>query len=96
MKRNPIQLNVAILIACKDEPLKLTHIMYSTGINCSIAKIIIDKLTEQKLLGIVIVKNYDCYSTTKEGRDILRKYEEVRSILERTPQVVTNYMIAHK
>ncbi|MDH5755023.1 MAG: hypothetical protein OEY95_07490 [Candidatus Bathyarchaeota archaeon] len=83
MRRSKLEMYIDILqVLAHHEPLKLTHIMYKTNINCSVLKeymefLIKQGLVEEKTVG----KRRVVYAITQRGRTAIEGFRELRQVL---------------
>ncbi len=83
MRRNGVELGMAILEALDDESLPITHIMYRANVNCTALKGVISELIKLGYVQAVPVGLYfgsvRCkYRSTVSGKELLRRYAEFK------------------
>lgn len=83
MKRSKLETYVDILaVLSSDDPLKITHLMYKTNVNCSILKGYIDFLIKQGLVEKRTSPNQKTvFSATQRGLTVLKYFRELEQIL---------------
>ena len=63
-------------------PLKLTHVMYSANVNCSMLREYLDFLTKQGLVDVKIIgKGRKVYAITHLGVTVLKQFREIKEVL---------------
>lgn len=76
-----MQLSIIRTLAQKG-PLKLTHIMYKSNVNCSVLKEYMDFLIEQNIVQErTIKKERIVYQLTEKGFSILKTFREIQMLL---------------
>lgn len=83
MKRSKLEIYVDILnVLSQGEPLKLTHIMYRSNVNCSVLKEYLDFLLKQGLIEERVVgKGKMVYANTARGTAVLKSFRELQKVL---------------
>jgi predicted transcriptional regulator len=83
MRRSKLEMHVDILkVLAHRGPLKLTHIMYKSNVNCSILKECLDCLVKQGLVEEHIVgKSKVVFAVTQRGITVLKYFRELRQVL---------------
>jgi predicted transcriptional regulator len=83
MRRSKIETYVDILeVLANTSPLKLTHVMYKTNVNCSVVKECLDFLIRQGLVEVKIVgKERKFYAITQLGVTVINQFRELREVL---------------
>ena len=83
MRRSKLEMYVDILeVLGQRGPLKLTHIMYKSNLNCTVLKQYLTFLLKQGLIQERIVgKNNVVYANTVRGTTILRSFRELAKVL---------------
>jgi predicted transcriptional regulator len=62
-------------------PLKLTHVMYSANVNCSMLREYLDFLTKQGLVEEKIIgKERKVYAITQLGLKVLKQFRELKEV----------------
>ena len=91
-RRSKIEMLFEILQACNKaaKPIRLTHIMYKSNVNCSILKGFLDFLIERKYIEVTHRKhpNSIFYSNTASGLALLRDYNRIIKALKKPAEVV--------
>jgi len=88
MRRSKLEMYVDILeVLALRGPLKLTHVMYKSNVNCSILKeylgfLIQHGLVEEKLLGKCRV----VYIISNKGLTVLKQFKELKQVLPLTEE----------
>jgi len=83
MRRSKMEMYIDILKVLEGpRPLKLTHIMYETNVNCKVLNeylgfLIKQDLVEERKIGEKRV----AYSITQKGITVLKNFEELKQIL---------------
>jgi predicted transcriptional regulator len=83
MRRSKLEMYLDILtVLALRGPLKLTHIMYKSNVNCCILKeylgsLVKQGLVEEKTLGKLRV----AYAITQKGLTILKQFKELKQVL---------------
>ena len=83
VRRSKLEMYVDILkVLAQEGPLKLTHLMYETNVNCSILNEYLDFLVKQNLVEErkIGVKRA-VFAITQRGTIVLKYFEELRQIL---------------
>lgn len=91
MRRNKLEMNIAILRVCDVKPLKITRVMYGSNINNAMLKPMLEHLVTKGLirkLDIVRIVGHQktgqkgtLYKTTKEGQNVLALYKKLTEVL---------------
>ena len=83
MRRSKMEMHLDILRTLAQKgPLKLTHIMYKSNVNCCVLKEYLDFLTEQKLVEEkTIKKERIVYTVTEKGLTVLKYFRELQIML---------------
>jgi predicted transcriptional regulator len=83
MRRSVLEMYIDILTVLGDyEPVKITHLMYKTNINCSLLKEFVSTLTDRGLIEERhSVKKRKGYFITNQGKTILKYFNELKQIL---------------
>jgi predicted transcriptional regulator len=83
MRRSKLEMYIAILnVLANKEPLKLTHIMYKTNVNCSLLKEDLEFLIKQNLVEKrIITKKHTIYAVTQRGINVLKYFREITKVL---------------
>jgi predicted transcriptional regulator len=83
MRRSVLEMYIDILTVLGDhEPVKITHLMYKTNINCSLLKEFVSTLTDRGLIEEShCAKKRKGYFITNQGKTILKYFNELKQIL---------------
>jgi predicted transcriptional regulator len=83
MRRSKMEMHLDILRTLAQKgPLKLTHIMYKSNVNCCVLKEYLDFLTEQELVEEkTIKKERIVYRITEKGLTVLKYFRELQIML---------------
>jgi len=82
MRRSKLEVYIDILeVLALRGPLKLTHIMYKSNVNCSVLKdqlefLIKNSLVEERILR----KEKVVYAITSRGLQILKSFREIKQV----------------
>jgi predicted transcriptional regulator len=69
-------------VLAQRDPLKLTHIMHMTNLNCSVLKKYLDFLTLQGLVEEKIIRREKIvYAITQRGVTVLKQLRELKEVL---------------
>ena len=102
MKRDPrrskLEIYVDILrVLARHGPLKLTHIMYKSNVNCTLLKQFLDSLAEQNLIEEQIISKRKTkkivYAITERGRTALNYFKEIAVALKTTEERQRQYFL---
>jgi predicted transcriptional regulator len=83
MRRSKLEMYVDTLkVLAHQGPLKLTHLMYKTNVNCCVLKeylefLIKQELVEEKTIG----KHRIVYTITQKGITVLKHFKELKQVL---------------
>jgi predicted transcriptional regulator len=82
VKRSPMEMHVEILeVLAQRSPLKLTHIMCKSNVNCNVLKENLDFLTKQGLVEEKIIgKSRKVYAITELGVTVLEQFRELKEV----------------
>ena len=83
MRRSKLEMHLDILrtLALKG-PLKLTHVMYKSNVNCSVLKEQLTFLMQQGLVNEQILKKERIvYKITEKGFTVLKYFRELQTLL---------------
>jgi predicted transcriptional regulator len=97
MRRTPAQIKIDVLSALRHTSLKLTHIMYTSNVNCNVLKSILNRFVEMQLVEITppttplerrlhhgIVRKTSrqpLYKLTPKGIQVLHSWTELENVL---------------
>ena len=83
MRRSKMEMQLSIIRTLAQKgPLKLTHIMYKSNVNCSVLKEYMDFLIEQNIVQErTIKKERIVYQLTEKGFSILKTFREIQMLL---------------
>lgn len=91
MRRSRLEVYIDIIeVLALKGPLKLTHIMYKSNVNCSVLKDQLDFLLKNSLVEERMLKKEKVvYAVTQKGLQILKSFREIKQIfpLEEERQV---------
>ena len=84
MRRSKMEMEVDILkILAQKGPLKLTHIMYKTNVNCNVLNTKLEFLIGQGLIEVRKVgRGSHVYLITGSGLTLLKSWKEVKQLLQ--------------
>jgi predicted transcriptional regulator len=101
MKRDPrrskLEIYVDILkVLARHGPLKLTHIMYKSNVNCTVLKQFLDFLSQQSLVEEQILRKRKgkkiTYAITERGRTALNYFKEIKMALQPDEETPSPYV----
>jgi predicted transcriptional regulator len=83
MRRSKMEMHLDILRTLAQKgPLKLTHIMYKSNVNCCVLKDYLDFLTQQELVEEkTIKKERIVFTITEKGLTVLKYFRELQIML---------------
>ena len=83
MRRSKLEVYVDILsVLAHRGPLKLTHVMYKSNVNCSVLSEYLEFLLKQGLVEERNVKkNRTVYAVTQRGLTVLKLFRELKQVL---------------
>ena len=83
MRRSELEVCIDILRALAQKgPLKLTHVMYKSNVNCSALKERLKFLIKQDLVEKrAIAKQRVVYAVTEKGKTLLKQFNEIVQVL---------------
>ena len=83
MRRSKMEMHLDILRTLAQKgPLKLTHIMYKSNVNCCVLKEYLDFLTQQELVEEkTIKKERIVFAITEKGLTVLKYFRELQIML---------------
>ena len=83
MRRSKMEIHLDILRTLAQKgPLKLTHIMYKSNVNCCVLKEYLDFLTQQELVEEkTIKKERIVFTITEKGLTVLKYFRELQIML---------------
>ena len=83
MRRSKLEMYVDILrVLAHKGPLKLTHIMYKTNVNCRVLKEYLDYLLKHGLVEMRIIgKASVVFVVTQKGITVLKYFHELEQVL---------------
>ena len=83
MRRSKLEMYIDVLTVLSQRgPLKLTHIMYKSNLNCSVLKGYLDFLIKQGLIEERIIgKSRIVYAITQQGKTVLKAFAELKQAL---------------
>jgi len=82
MRRSKLEMYVDILeVLSIRGPLKLTHIMYKSNVNCSVLKEQLDFLMKNNLVEERLMKREQVvFAITQRGTTVLKAFREIRQV----------------
>ena len=83
MRRSKLEMYIDVLTVLSQRgPLKLTHIMYKSNLNCSVLKGYLEFLIKQELIEERIIgKSRIVYVITQRGKTVLKAFTELKQAL---------------
>jgi predicted transcriptional regulator len=83
VRRSKLEMYMDILkVLAHRSPLKLTHVMYASNVNCNILKEYLEFLIKQGLVKENKVgKSRVTYAITERGLSLLKHFRELRQVL---------------
>jgi predicted transcriptional regulator len=83
VRRSKLEMYVDILsVLAHRGPLKLTHVMYKSNVNCSVLSEYLEFLLKQGLVEERNVKkNRTVYAVTQRGLTVLKLFRELKQVL---------------
>ena len=96
-RRSKLEINIDILrVLARHGPLKLTHIMYKSNVNCVALKQFLDFLSQQNLIEKTVVhkkkgQRID-YDITERGRIVLKNFREMTKALQTVEEPQRSYV----
>ena len=83
MRRSKLEMYIDILkVLTHNGPLKLTHVMYKTNVNCSVLKEYLNFLIKQGLIEKRSTgKARVIFATTQRGITVLKYFRELKEVL---------------
>jgi predicted transcriptional regulator len=82
VKRSKLEIYVDILsVLAHRGPLKLTHVMYKSNVNCSVLREHLEFLLKQGLVEERNVKNRTVYAVTQRGLTVVKVFRELKQVL---------------
>ena len=83
MRRSKLEMYIDILtVLAQKGPLKLTHVMYKSNVNCRVLKEYLDFLMKQGLVEErTLRKERVVYAFTQRGITVLKYFKELRQVL---------------
>jgi len=96
-RRSKLEIYVDILrVLARHGPLKLTHIMYKSNVNCSVLKQFLDFLSQQNLIEETVVRKKKGqridYVITERGRIALKHFREMTKALQTGEEAQRSYV----
>ena len=95
MRRSKLEIYLDILdVLSFKGPLKLTHIMYKSNVNCNVLKEQLDFLIKNNLIEErILAKERVVYAISQRGLNVLKAFREVKQVLQieeekRIPQLL--------
>lgn len=83
LRRSKLEMYIDVLTVLSQRgPLKLTHIMYKSNLNCSVLKGYLEFLIKQELIEERIIgKSRIIYAITQRGKTVLKAFTELKQAL---------------
>ncbi len=83
MRRSKLEMYIDILsVLAHKGPLKLTHVMYKSNVNCGVLKECLDFLLKQGLVEErTLRKERVVYAVTQRGITVLKYFKELKQVL---------------
>ena len=96
-RRSKLEVNIDILrVLAQHGPLKLTHIMYKSNVNCNVIKQFLDSLSQQNLVEKQVIPKRKTqkivYAITERGRTVLTYFKEITRALQPTEELQRPYV----
>ena len=96
-RRSKLEINIDILrVLARHGPLKLTHIMYKSNVNCSVLRQFLDFLSKQSLIEEQVIPKRKTqkivYAITERGRTALNYFKEITIALHITEELQRSYV----
>ncbi len=83
MRRSKLEIYLDILNVLSSGPLKITHIMYKSNINCNILKVSLDFLIKNRLVEERVIKKVRVvYALSEKGLSALKVFSELKQVLQ--------------
>ena len=96
-RRSKLEIYIDILrVLAHHGPLKLTHIMYKSNVNCTVLKEFLDSLSQQNLVEEQIIRKRKrqkiTYAITERGKIALNYFKEVKIALQTNEEAQSPYV----
>ncbi len=96
-RRSKLEINIDVLrVLARHGPLKLTHIMYKSNVNCSVLKKYLDFLSKQSLIEEQVIPKRKTqkivYAITERGRTALNYFKEITIALHINEELQRSYV----
>lgn len=92
-RRSTLEMQMDILTVIKHyAPVKLTHLMYKSNVNCSVLKEMINTLIRFGFVEEVFVGKKPRYKLTLEGEEVLKTY---KAIIVKIPKQIEPIPVPH-
>ena len=97
-RRSKLEIYIDILrVLAHHGPLKLTHIMYKSNVNCTVLKEFLDSLSQQNLVEEQILLKRKgqkiTYAITERGRIALNYFKEIKMALQTNEEAQSPYVL---
>jgi predicted transcriptional regulator len=97
LRRSKLEIYIDVLrVLAHHGPLKLTHIMYKSNVNCTVLKTFLDVLAQQNLVEEQIVQKRKrkkiTYAITERGRTALNYFKEIKMALQPDDEIKSPYV----
>ena len=63
-------------------PLKCTHLMYQTNLNCVVLKEFVEELVEKGLLTVKADRKRSFFKTSAAGYELLKEWQRLAAVVE--------------
>jgi predicted transcriptional regulator len=96
-RRSKLEIYIDIMrVLAQHGPLKLTHIMYKSNVNCTVLKQFLDFLCQQNLVEEQILRKRKAqkitYAITERGRTALNYFKEIKKALQTNEETQSPYV----
>ena len=79
-KRCRFEQKFAVLDACM-VPLKVTHLMYQTNLNCLVVKEFVEELLARGLLTVKVDRKRSFFKTSAAGYELLKQWRQLEAVV---------------
>jgi predicted transcriptional regulator len=96
-RRSKLEIYIDILrVLAHYGPLKLTHIMYKSNVNCTVLKEFLDSLSQQNLVEEQVISKRKrqkiTYAITERGNTALNYFKEIKMALRTNEETKNPYV----
>jgi predicted transcriptional regulator len=96
-RRSKLEIYIDILrVLAHHGPLKLTHIMYKSNVNCTVLKEFLDSLSQQNLVEEQVIRKRKrqkiTYAITERGNTALNYFKEIKMALRTNEETKNPYV----